>query len=317
MSVSPMANSPGAKSPERRTWVLALANQKGGVGKTTNTINLAGALGTLGYESLIIDLDMTAGATKALGAPTSGWVSTFELLTGDEPPEDCIIDERDEEVTLPPHIHLIPSSRKLNELDTWLGRDENRWVNPLDLLAEPIQGLRGRYDFIFLDTPPQITRTSLPAFKVADFILLSATPDKLAIEGLGEALRDIASAQRAGNPDLTLLGVILCAIPRPKTRLARQLCTYVEEHVKAPSGSSLKFGTEIGRTVVLQEAQRMNTTVFDYDSKHPVAAEYRALGTEVVERIAALRGAELPAERELDVPRPDSVHREEQQVTDA
>jgi len=268
--------------------VIAVANQKGGVAKTTNAVNLAGAFGTLGQRSLVIDLDMTAGATKALGAPTSGWVSTFELLTQAVPAEDCVIDSRDQEVTLPPNIDLIPSSRKLNELETWLGQHENRWVNPLDLLTEPLARLRPRYDFIFLDTPPQITRTSLPAFKAADFIVLSATPDSLAIEGLGDALRDIASAQKAGNPRLALLGVVLSAIPNPKTRLARQLCRYVDKHLAAPDGTSLKFETEITRTVVLQEAQRMKKTIFEYEPDHAVAEQYRALAREVVGRIAAL-----------------------------
>jgi chromosome partitioning protein len=273
----------------RTTHVVAVANQKGGVGKTTNTINLAAALGELGKESLIVDLDMTAGATKALGAPTSGWTSTFELLTHAETAEECIIDDRDEEVRLPPHIDLIPSSRRLAELDAWLALPDNRWVQPLDLLLEPIERLRGRYDFIFLDTPPQVTKTSLPAFKAADYVILSATPDTLAIEGLADALKDIASARKVGNPKLRLLGVILCAIPKPKTRLSQQLIKYVDTHIADASGASLKFETEVVRTVVLQEAQAKKTTVFGYQASHPVAEQYRALAREVVSRLDELR----------------------------
>ena len=105
--------------------------------------------------SLIIDLDMTAGATKSLGVPTEGWISSFELLTGAEDAEGTIIGEDEKEAPLPPHIHLIPSSRKLVELETFL--TSNPWIVHQDLLLEPIKRLRGRYDYIFLDTPPQVT----------------------------------------------------------------------------------------------------------------------------------------------------------------
>jgi len=171
----------------RPTHVIVVGNQKGGVGKTTNTINMAAALSQLGRTSLIIDLDMTAGATKSLGAPTEGWISSFELLTGAEDAEGTIIGDNEREVTLPPNIHLVPSSRKLAELDTFLA--SNPWVVHQDLLLEPIRRLRGRYDYIFLDTPPQVTKTTVPALKAADFVILSAMPDHLAIAGIADALR--------------------------------------------------------------------------------------------------------------------------------
>ena len=271
---------------QKTTHVIALGNQKGGVGKTTNTINIAAALGELGRTSLIVDLDMTAGATKSLGAPTEGWISSFELMTGAEDAEGTIIGDEEEEVPLPPNIHLIPSSRKLSELDTFLA--SNPWIVHQDLLLEPITRLRGTYDYIFLDTPPQVTRTTVPALKAADFVILSAMPDHLAIAGLGDALRDISSAKQYGNSSLTLLAVILCAIPKPKTRLARQLVQYVEESCTSPDGQSLKFSTDISRTVVLQEAQRVSQTILQYEPNHHVVDEYRAVAGELEDRIAAL-----------------------------
>ena len=270
----------------QETHVIALGNQKGGVGKTTNTINIAAALGELGRTSLIIDLDMTAGATKSLGAPTEGWISTFELLTGAEDAEGTIIGDDEKEVSLPPNIHLVPSSRKLSELETFLA--SNPWVVHQDLLITPISRLRGRYDYILLDTPPQVTKTTVPALKAADFVILSAMPDHLAIAGLADALRDIASAKRYGNPRLTLVAVILCAIPQPKTRLARQLIQYIEESCIEPKGKSLKFSTDINRTVVIQEAQRVAQTIFQYDPTHPVADQYRAVARELESRIVQL-----------------------------
>lgn len=274
----------------RNTVVIAVGNQKGGVGKTTNTIQLAGALGELGRQSLIIDLDMTCGATKVLGAPTEGWMSSFELLTGAENAEDTIITDREgEEVPLPPRIHLVPGSRKLAELDTYLA--ENPWVIQQDLLLAPIQRLRGRYDYVFLDTPPQKTKTTIPALKAADYVILSAMPDHLAVSAMGDALGDIRVAQTRANAQLTLLGVIVCAISRPRTRLARELVNYVERTCVDPQAQSLKFKSEITRSVVVQEAQRAGQTILQYRGDHPVADEYRALAREVEERIRVLRPA--------------------------
>lgn len=270
----------------RNSVVIAVGNQKGGVGKTTNTIQLAGALAERGRLSLIIDLDMTSGATKALRAPTEGWMSSFELLTGAEQAEDTIITDAETEVSLPPNVHLVPSSRKLAELETFLV--QNPWRIHQDLLIEPIKRLRGHYDYIFLDTPPQKTKTTIPALKVADFVVLSAMPDHLAVMALAEALQDISVAQKHANPALALLGVIVCALPKPRTRLARELVGYVERTCVDPSGHTLKFNTEISRSVVVQEAQRMGKTLFQYQGDHPVADEYRALARELEERLSQL-----------------------------
>ena len=287
-------------STEKNTSVIAVGNQKGGVGKTTNTIQLASALSERGRLSLIIDLDMTSGATKALRAPTEGWNSSFELLTGAEDAEDTIITNEEEEVRLPPNVHLVPSSRKLAELDTFLA--QNPWVVHQDLLLEPISRLRGKYDYIFLDTPPQKTKTTIPGLKAADYVILSAMPDHLAVSALGEALQDIATAQKHANSHLTLLGVIVCALPRPKTRLARELVGYVERTCMDPDGNSLKFQTEITRSVVIQEAQRSGKSIFQYQGDHQVADEYRTLAKEVEERINRLKkGRDILVQKEAQV----------------
>ena len=273
----------------RNTTVIAVGNQKGGVGKTTNTIQLAGALAERGRKSLIIDLDMTSGATKALRAPTEGWISSFELITDAENAEDTIITNDEPEVPLPPGVHLIPSSRKLAELDTFLA--QNPWLVHQDLLIQPINRLRGLYDYIFLDTPPQKTKTTIPALKVADHAILSTMPDHLAVSAMAEALSDIVAAQRHANERLTLLGVIVCAVPKPKTRLARELAAYVERTCVDSQGCTLKFRTEISRSVAVQEAQKAGQTILQYQGDHPVADEYRLLAREFEERLALLRQA--------------------------
>jgi chromosome partitioning protein len=106
---------------------------------------------------------------------------------------------------------------------------------------------------------------------------------------LGEALVDIATAQKRANPRLVLLGVIVCAIPRPQTRLSRELVAYVERTCVDPQGQTLKFETEITRSVVLQEAQRAGQTLFQYRADHPVAEQYRALAVEMEGRLAQLQ----------------------------
>ncbi len=271
----------------RNTTVIVVGNQKGGVGKTTNTIQLAGALSERGRRSLIIDLDMTSGATKALGAPTDGWISSFELLTGAENAEDTIITHEEPEVRLPPQVHLVPSSRKLAELDTFLA--QNPWLIQQDLLLQPMERLRGMYDYVFLDTPPQKTKTTIPALKAADFAVLSAMPDHLAVSAMAEALSDIVAAQKYANAKLALLGVIVCAVPRPKTRLSRELVAYLERTCVDAQGQSLKFRTEISRSVAVQEAQKVGQTLLQYRGDHPVADEYRTLAREFEERLAFLK----------------------------
>jgi len=271
----------------RNTTVIVVGNQKGGVGKTTNTIQLAGALSERGRRSLIIDLDMTSGATKALGAPTDGWISSFELLTGAENAEDTIITHEEPEVRLPPQVHLVPSSRKLAELDTFLA--QNPWLIQQDLLLQPMERLRGMYDYVFLDTPPQKTKTTIPALKAADFAVLSTMPDHLAVSAMAEALSDIVAAQKQANAKLALLGVIVCAVPRPKTRLSRELVAYLERTCVDARGQSLKFRTEISRSVAVQEAQKVGQTLLQYRGDHPVADEYRTLAREFEERLAFLK----------------------------
>lgn len=141
----------------------------------------------------------------------------------------------------------------------------------------------------FLDTPPQKTKTTIPALKAADFAVLSAMPDHLAVSALAEALADIVAAQRHANERLALLGVIVCAVPRPKTRLARELVAYVERTCVDAAGRTLKFSTEISRSVVVQEAQKMGQTILQYQGDHPVADEYRTLAKEFEDRLTVLR----------------------------
>lgn len=273
---------------QKKTHVILVGNQKGGVAKTTNTLNLAAALVERGKKVLIIDLDATSGATKALGAPTSAWHSSYELMTGGAPPDDCIIKSGDEQVKLPPGIDLIPGSKQLIDLEEWLRRRENKWIIHQDLLVKPMERLRGVYDFIFLDTPPQITTTTLPAMKASDFVILSTMPETASTDQLADALQDVKACASGPNPNLRLLGIIISAMPRPMTVLARQLNDFVAKACVDMQGRSYRFDTTISRTTTIQEARAMRTTVLAYQGDSRVADEYRELAKEVLARIEVI-----------------------------
>src|SRR4030095_4258928 len=129
----------------RLRTVIAVGNQKGGVGKTTNAVHVAAALGERGYRCLVIDLDPSAGATKHLGVPLQSFAGTLELLTTEETPQSLAIHEK-----MPTGVHLIPSRTQLAELDSHL----SKFIDKTRVLERPLELARQDYDFIWLDTPP-------------------------------------------------------------------------------------------------------------------------------------------------------------------
>src|SRR5262249_49243395 len=185
---------------ERHTHVIAIGNQKGGVGKTTNCVNLATALAELGRKSLIWDLDSNCGSTRHFGIPEEAkFFGTFEVLTGRERALDVVITgEAEDEVVLPKNVHLIPARRNLEGIDGVL-RETDKFFVPRDILLEPIKTLRGLYDYIFLDTAPHATTPTIASYMAADFFILAAVPEHFAIDGLKAALDDIRTAKKRGN----------------------------------------------------------------------------------------------------------------------
>ena len=153
------------------TRIIAVGNQKGGVAKTTNTVHLATALGEMGRQCLIWDLDMNHGATLHFGIPSEGFLGTFEVLIGEEQPEDVIITNDDEDVELPDHVHIIAARRNLEKIDQALVA-KNKFLITQDVLLKPLQSLRGQYDYIFLDTAPNATTPTIAAYKAAELFIL-------------------------------------------------------------------------------------------------------------------------------------------------
>jgi chromosome partitioning protein len=276
-----------------KTHVIAVGNQKGGVGKTTNTVNLAAALAELGRKCLIWDLDMNHGATRHFGVSPEAFLGSFEVLTGSEEPASVILTagelQEEDGVELPPNIDLIPANRKLEKVDQAL-TTQNKFVVMQDVLIKPLRSLMGRYDYIFLDTAPNATTPTVAAYKAAEWFILSAMPDPFAIAGLNDALTDIHAAQQHGNPNLKLLGVVISGVDN-RTRLASTIIEYVDKAFSPDGKKSAKFGAMISRSTVVPESQKVGRTLLQSAPAHKVSEQYRALAREVEARIAELTGS--------------------------
>ena len=272
------------------TRVIAVGNQKGGVGKTTNTVHIARALVERGRKVLIIDLDMNHGATRHFGVVPEAYMGSYEMLVGEEQAETLVLTHEEEDVSLPENLHLIPAARKLEGIDQALAH-KSKFITSREVLSAPLEGLRGRYDYIFLDTAPNATTPTVASYLAADYFILSAMPDPFAIAGLNDALADISDAQQRGNPKLILLGVVLSGVDK-RTTLANSLAAFVEQAFQVgETGESMRFRTTIGRSTVIPQTQKVGKTLFETHSAHRVTDEYRALAQEIEERLARIEGA--------------------------
>ncbi len=189
-----------------RARVIAVGNQKGGVGKSTLSVHLAAALGEFGRKCLLWDLDMNRGATLQLGLPAEMPIlGSLEILTGAEDPLEVVVRQGDiEGIDLPQNVHLIPARRNLEGIDAVLSA-KYKFGNPKDILRPLVESIRGEYDYVFLDTAPNLTIPTVAAYKAADYFLLSAIPEPLAVEGLNDAL--------AGDIGLAGVEQVVCGAP--------------------------------------------------------------------------------------------------------
>lgn len=253
--------------------LIAVGNQKGGVGKTTNCVHLAAALGERGYKCLIMDLDPAAGATKHLGVPVQSYAGTLELLTTNETPASLAITDG-----LPRGVHLIPSRTQLSELDNLL----SKFVDRTHILDRPIELARPHYDFIFFDTPPSAgATTTVAAYSSAEWFLLSAFPHPLSLGGLNEALKDIADVRKRRNPNLEILGVVLSCVDT-RTNLLYELQDLVSRELPGRA-----FRTLITQATAVPVCSGGGKTLFDNKlyANHKVAEQYRELSAELEERV--------------------------------
>ena len=282
------------KTRQRRARVVAVGNQKGGVGKSTLTVHLAAGLGELGRTCLIWDLDMNRGASVQLGIPKElPLLGSYEALVGEEDPSDIVVGNGDVEgIEFPENVFLISARRNLEDIDMVLHK-QNKFGNPKDVLRPLVDRLSGDYDYIFLDTAPNLTIPTVAAYKAADYFLLSAIPEPLAIEGLVAALEDIATVKKQGNPSLRLIGVVLSTIKGRTTRLQRELIGYVQEQFdEAADPCTRSYKAKIGETTYICESQKYGKTMFQVYPDHKVTEQYRELVRELEARLDAIEGFE-------------------------
>lgn len=253
---------------------IAVGNQKGGVGKTSNCIHLAAALGQRGYQCLVMDLDPAAGATKHLGIHVNSFAGTLELLTTDESMHNLAIMDG-----LPQGVHLIPSRPQLSEIDTQL----SKYFDRTRILERPLAIARASYDFIFLDTGPSAAfTTTVAAYSTAEWFLISAFPHPLSLAGMTEAFADIGDVRKHRNPDLEILGVVFTNVDRRATRLRTQLEAVVRQALPGR-----QFESSISQAVILPEVSGVGKTLFQLPNFEaiPSARQYLRLSVELEHRV--------------------------------
>jgi len=272
------------------THVVAFGNQKGGVTKTSTVVNLAAALSERGKKVLVFDLDVNCGSTRLFGVPQGVNVyGTYEVMLGDELPEDVVIRPGDmDTVNLPKNVHLIAAHTKLEGIESALANKQGPFTSSHDSLSSPIASLQGQYDYIFLDTSPSMTPPTKAAYMVAEYFILTAVPERLAIEGLVNAIQYIKHARRSGNSNLRLMGVVMNQVPGRATRLSTALIEEVDKHFSAGDEYMRRYENSISASTVVPTVQQGGKTLFEEAPDHKVTQQYRSLAEEFEQRFAKL-----------------------------
>jgi chromosome partitioning protein len=256
----------------RRARIVALANQKGGVGKTTTAVNLATALAAAGHGVLIVDLDPQGNASTGLGVErTARALTSYELILGEAELEGVIV------ATDIPRLSIVPASQDLAGADLEFTARERREF----LLSRAIRSRVRDYDDVLIDCPPSLNLLTINALVAADSVLVPLQCEFYALEGLTQLMRTIERVQRALNPRLELQGVVLTMYDQ-----RNNLCDLVAADVRSHLGAKV-FDTMIPRNVRIAEAPSHGKPVLIYDHGCAGSQAYIRLAAEVLRRAGA------------------------------
>ncbi len=248
--------------------IIAVANQKGGVGKTTTAVNLSACLAAAGHRVLLVDLDPQGNATQGIGLDKNALSATiYDVLIGGRPLHEAIV---------PTGMELfdaVPTNRELAGAEIELINEEEREMRLRRALGEARDG----YDYVFIDCPPSLSLLTVNGLVAAEQVLITLQCEYYALEGLSELLQTVIRVRDRLNPGLSVLGVALTMFQN--TNLSRQVLEDVRNHL----GNKV-FNTVIPRNVTLSEAPSFGKPVIYYDMRSAGAQAYLALAQEVVGR---------------------------------
>lgn len=262
--------------------VVAVANQKGGVGKTTTTVNLAAASAESGRRTLVIDADAQANATSALGAQSQG-TFLYDALLGQADLGRCVVS------TAWPRLDAVPSSMDLVAAEIELASRARREY----VLRSALLEVAGRYDLVLIDCGPSLGLMTLNALSASDAVIAPVQCEYLALEGLSALLETIRRVQMQLNPGLHLLGVV-ATMYDGRTRLSQDVATQLKAHI------SSTFDTIIPRSIRLSEAPSHQRPIIDYAPRSRGAEAYRELTEELLSRLSDLPPSTLYRSGALD-----------------
>ena len=251
--------------------IFTIANQKGGVGKTTTAINLSIGLARKGIPTLLIDLDPQANATSGIGFEKTPGKSIYRALHGEAKAEDLVLETEEK------NLFLIPSEVDLAAIEMELSQKKDYLVQ-LRRCLEPIRS-SGKVGAIILDCPPALGMISMNGLAAADYLLIALQCEYLAMEGLSQILNVLEQIRTAGVNDSIKLGGILMTMFDVRTNLARQVVHEVRTHFKKDV-----FETVIPRSIRLAEAPSFGQSIFQYDAQSPGAVAYENLAKEIAKK---------------------------------
>ncbi len=247
--------------------IIAIANQKGGVGKTTTSVNLAASLGVLEKKVLLIDADPQANASSGLGINVENVdIGTYQLLEHTNTAREAIVK------TDTPNLDIIPAHIDLVAIEIELvDKDQREYM-----LKKALQDIKDDYDYILIDCVPSLGLLTLNALTASDAVIIPIQCEYFALEGLGKLLNTVKSVQKIHNPELDIEGLLLTMYDS-RLRLSNQVVEEVQKHF-----NDMVFKTIIQRNVKLSEAPSYGESIINYDASSKGASNYLSLAKEII-----------------------------------